>query len=283
MQGSKKVAVVTGTSAGGIGFFTALAFAKAGFISYGTVRDPSKGEALLEEAKKRNLGDRVKIAILDVTKEETVEKGFKEILEREGHIDVLVNNSGIVLYGAFESMSAEDFHSVFNTNVLGAISCTQQVLPSMRERHSGTIINVSSGLGVFAFPLISTYCASKAALESVSQALAQEVKPFGIRVMVSQPSFTKTPILEVTHYGNRTLPEPNPYQQMIEATQAYNNSAKQNAQDPAEVAQHIVDAAISTDVDRFRIQHSESTAAFIAGILKDPTGLNIPPIPQKWS
>jgi len=176
MQENKKVAVVTGASAGGIGFFTTLAFAKAGFISYGTVRDSAKGKALLDEAARLNLGDLVKISVLDVTKEDTVEKGFKKILEEEGHIDVLVNNSGIVIYGPLESTAREDFNEVFNTNVLGVISCTQQVLPSMRERRSGTIINVSSCLGVFSFPVVSTYGASKWALEGLSQSLHQELK-----------------------------------------------------------------------------------------------------------
>ena len=177
MQAAKKVAVVTGTSARGIGFFTVLGLAKAGYTVHGTVREQSKGEPLLEEAKKQGLEDRVKIAILrDVSDSNSVEKAFKEVLRQEGHIDVLVNNSAISIPGAFEGISEEDFHEVYNTNVLGVILCTQQVLPSMRQRKSGTIINVSSRLGIVASPMISLYASSKWALEGISQGLHQELQ-----------------------------------------------------------------------------------------------------------
>jgi len=102
-------------------------------------------------------------------------------------------------------------------------------------------------------------------------------------VLVSEPAVTKTPILDQHRFGRRQFgTEPNPYEEAIKGIMVFLNSNKEIGQEPAVVAQHIVDAAVSTDATRFRIQHSQYAENFVGEILKDPKGLNIPPLPPKF-
>jgi NAD(P)-dependent dehydrogenase (short-subunit alcohol dehydrogenase family) len=183
----KKV-IVTGSSRG-IGLEVALAFGRAGFQVFATMRTPAKATELAEKIKAESLP--ITLHPLDVNSDESVKNCFGEIL-KSGPIDVLVNNAGIGLNGSIEEMPISDFKAVMETNFFGAVRCIQGVIPSMRERKSGCIINVTSVSGRLTSSPLGCYSASKFALEAVSEALAQEVKPFNIRVGIVEPGIIDT-------------------------------------------------------------------------------------------
>lgn len=129
---------------------------------------------------------------LDVTQPQAVERVVPEALERVGHIDVLVNNAGFGMVGAVEEVSDGEARQIFETNVMGLLHVTWAVLPHLRERHSGHIVNVSSMTGLFAPPGFGFYSASKFAVEGLTEAMAAELKPLGIRVTLVEPGPSRT-------------------------------------------------------------------------------------------
>ena len=188
---SPQVAVVTGANSG-IGRATALHLAKQGYRVFGTVRSLDKASKL--QSRATELGVTVELIEMDVADDVSVQRGFADIFLTTDHVDVLVNNAGIGGNGVVEESTPQMYHDAFNVNVVGAIRCTQQVLPKMRERKSGTIVNITSVVGKFAAIAQAPYVASKWAFEGVSEELAQELAPFGIRVVIIEPGVTKSSI-----------------------------------------------------------------------------------------
>lgn len=180
----KKVVLLTGASSG-IGYQTAEYLAKQGHIVYGAARRMEKMEPL------REFG--VKPIRLDVTSEESVSEVVETIIKTEGHIDVLVNNAGYGSYGAVEDVSIGEARKQFDVNIFGVATLTKKVLPYMRARHSGTIVNVTSIGGRLTTYFGAWYHATKYALEALSDALRMETKPFGINVSIIEPGGIKTP------------------------------------------------------------------------------------------
>jgi short-subunit dehydrogenase len=178
---TRRVAVVTGASSG-IGEAAACALAAAGFTVYGTSRKAAVGE-------KRG---GVVFLPLDVTDDESVASAVREVLDRSGRIDVLVNNAGVGTAGAAEESSVEQARALFETNLFGSIRMTRAVLPHMREQGSGRIINVSSVLGLIPAPFMALYSATKHAIEGYSESLDHEVREYGVRVLLVEPAYTRT-------------------------------------------------------------------------------------------
>ena len=114
------------------------------------------------------------------------------MIDRSGHIDVLVNNAGYGSVGAVEEFTLEELRAQFETMFFGAVGLTKAILPGMRQRRSGAIVQMSSMGGQFAFPGFGSYCATKFALEGLSEALAEEVAPFGIKVLIAEPGAFRT-------------------------------------------------------------------------------------------
>src|SRR5277367_5766558 len=164
--------LVTGTSKG-IGLSTALVLARAGHTVYATMRDASKAPELAGRAGRENL--RIKISTMDVDSDSSVETAIAEIYKDAGQIDALVNNAGVERNGSIEELPMAEFRAVMETNYFGAIRCMKAVIPQMRQRRSGCIVNVSSIGGRISTSPLGPYCASKHALEAVSEALAQEM------------------------------------------------------------------------------------------------------------
>ncbi len=185
------VAVVTGANSG-IGRATALHLAAEGFSVYATVRSVSKADKLLAMAA--DLGVTVHLVELDVADDESVRAGFAEVLAQTGHVDLLVNNAGVGPIGVAEHTPVSVYADTMNVNLYGAVRCVQAVLPSMRDRRSGCIINIGSITGKVALAAQSAYAASKFALEGWTDGLAQEVAPFGVRVKILEPGITKSAI-----------------------------------------------------------------------------------------
>ena len=184
-----KNVLITGCSKG-IGLETALAFARAGYKVYATMRNPEKAPALARQAAEESL-DMV-ICTMDVDSDDSVQKCTSKILEEVGFVDVLVNNAGIERHGSVEEMDMADFEAIMNTNYLGVLRCTKAFLPQMREHRKGCIINIASVSGHIANSPLGGYAASKHALEAISEALAQEVKPFNIKVAIVEPGIINT-------------------------------------------------------------------------------------------
>ncbi len=185
------VTVITGCSTG-IGYSTALRLAEDGHLVVATMRDPSASD-LASVAKERDLD--VDVKALDVNDAAAVDDLFREVIASRGAVDVLVNNAGLG-GGSFvvEESSIDYFREIMETNFFGALRCVKAVLPSMRERGSGCIVNVTSQAGRIAMPAMSAYAGSKYALEAATESLAVEVAPFGIRVALIEPGLILTPI-----------------------------------------------------------------------------------------
>src|SRR3954449_6700490 len=163
------VSVVTGANSG-IGRATAIHLAAQGHQVVGTVRDVARATKL--QAMASDHGVEVPLVELDVADDTSVEKGFAEIFDRFGPVDVLVNNAGVGTNGTVEDTPTEAYLDVMNVNLCGAVRCLQQVLPSMRERRTGAVVNITSVAGRFASPAQAPYVASKWAFEGLSEELA---------------------------------------------------------------------------------------------------------------
>ena len=185
------VALVTGSSTG-IGQATALHLARNGYETYATMRNVGAGEGVLAPAKAEGLP--LHLLQLDVTDGASVAAATAEAVRRSGPIDVLVNNAGVGGGGPIEEASDEELRRVFETNYFGAMRTIREVLPSMRERRTGAIVNVTSQGGRVTFASSGVYCATKFALEASSESLAIEVAQFGVRVVIIEPGVVLTPI-----------------------------------------------------------------------------------------
>jgi len=181
--------LITGTSSG-IGLETAIVLSRAGHTVYATMRNPERGAALRKVLDQEQLP--ISIVKMDVDSDESVSAATAAIRAQAGSIDVLVNNAGIERSGSIEGLAFDDFKATMETNYFGAIRAIRAWLPDMRKRQSGCIINVTSVAGRIACSPLAPYTASKFALEALSEALAQEVKPFNVRVAIVQPGIIDT-------------------------------------------------------------------------------------------
>ncbi|MGH9228518.1 MAG: SDR family oxidoreductase [Acidimicrobiales bacterium] len=252
------VAVVTGANSG-IGRATAIHFAAQGFSVIGTVRDRDRATKLGAMATDR--GVEVDLVELDVADDDSVRRGFEQILDRAGGVDVLVNNAGVGGNGVVEETRPSDYLDVMNINLCGAVRCTQAVLPGMRERGSGAIVNITSVAGRVGALAQSPYVASKWALEGISEGMAQELAPFGIRVVIVEPGITKSAIFAKTvDFPHATGAYEAPYQRMF---QMYATGIP-IATDPFEVAE-VIHHAVTTDRPRLRYVTSWGAEELISG------------------
>jgi NAD(P)-dependent dehydrogenase (short-subunit alcohol dehydrogenase family) len=196
-----RTVIVTGCSSG-IGRATAKRLAQAGWTVYATARRI----ASIEDVE----ADGCRTLALDVTDEASMQAAVHAVEEAEGSVDALVNNAGIQELGAIETVPIDRVRALFETNVFGAARLTQLVLPGMRNRGTGRIVTIGSMNGRFTWPGTGYYCASKHALEAISDALRYEVRPFGIDVVLIEPGFVKTPLGE-TAAQRRTDEDQGPY------------------------------------------------------------------------
>ena len=174
----KMVAIVTGGSSG-IGKATATALSRAGYCVY-------------EFSRSGQSDEHVRHVTADVTDRSSVTAGVEAVLMEQGRIDVLVNNAGFGISGAVEYTDPSDAHAQLEVNLFGALNCIQAVLPTMRAQGSGYIVNISSVAAPIAIPFQGFYSAAKAAINSMTLALRNEVRPFGVKVCALQPGDVKT-------------------------------------------------------------------------------------------
>jgi NADP-dependent 3-hydroxy acid dehydrogenase YdfG len=186
-----KTILITGTSSG-FGRDTAETLFRAGHTVYASMRGAEGKNREAAEAL-RKLG--IKTVELDVSDDASVEAGVENVLAEAGKIDVLVNNAGIGSAGVTEAFTAEQAKVIFDTNVVGLLRVTRAVLPSMREKRDGLIINIGSILGRVTFPFLGIYGASKFAVEALTDSLRYEVSQLGVEVVEVQPSAYPTNFL----------------------------------------------------------------------------------------
>lgn len=242
---SSPVWFVTGSSSG-FGRALVVAALERGDRVVATARKP---EALAELAARAP--DRILLAELDVTRPEQVHSVVDAALARFGRIDVLVNNAGFSIVGAVEETSDEQLRATLELMFFGAVSVTRAVLPHMRERQSGTIVQITSVGGITTAPGFGAYCAAKHALEGLSECLALEVKPFGVRVLLVEPGAFRTALFGEAF---RRMPVLDGYESSVGATRAWvEQMAGQQAGDPVKAAHAIVDMASRPSLDVLRL------------------------------
>lgn len=251
-------AVVTGANSG-IGRATAIHLSTQGYDVYGTVRSVTKADKLNAMADER--GATLKLVELDVANDDSVRDGFARILDEAGHVDVLVNNAGVGGNAVAEECPPSLFLDVMNVNLCGAVRCIQAVLPGMRERGSGAIVNITSIAGRVAALAQSPYVTSKWALEGLSEGLAQELAPFGIRVVVIEPGVTKSAIFaKNVDAPNSTGAYDTHYRRLFQ----FYAAGLAQATDPFEVAE-LIEHAVSTDQPQLRYPCSWGGVELVEG------------------
>jgi NAD(P)-dependent dehydrogenase (short-subunit alcohol dehydrogenase family) len=239
---NQKVAVVTGSSSG-IGFETSLTLARSGIFTYATMRNIGKGASIKTVATKEGLP--IRVAQLDVTEDGSINDAVHSIISDVGKIDVLVNNAGYGLNGAFEDLAMEEIKAQFETNLFGVIRVTQAVLPIMRKQKSGIIINISSAAGRFGYPGESAYVSTKFAIEGLSESMEYELEPFGIRVVLVEPGPIRTNFADGMVAAKKSQDRISPYAEFMKKLNAVLASIRENASSPDLVAKVVLKAVTS--------------------------------------
>ncbi len=178
----KKVVLITGSSSG-IGKTTANFLASQNYIVYAGTRFPGKFDTKVENLHPLKL---------DITDSESIQSAIKRVQKEQGKLDILINNAGYALVSTVEDATEEEMFNQFNINVFGLFRVSKQVIPLMREKNSGVIINISSFLGKVGLPLLTHYNSSKYAVEGITDSLRYELKEFNIRVHSILPGFFST-------------------------------------------------------------------------------------------
>lgn len=229
----EKVVLITGASSG-IGLETAKLFQAKNWRVAATMRKPE------EHAELQKIAD-VECFRLDVTDGESIKAAVADVLAKFRQINVVVNNAGYGLLGAFEAASEEQVRRQFDTNVFGLMNVCREVIPMFRKQKRGTIVNISSISGIAAIPFSSLYAASKFAVEGFSESLQYELEPFGIRVKLIEPGPTKTDFYDRSQVlaQKEGLPI---YDERIEKFMEFMNKGGMDAPDGSLVAHTIYDA-----------------------------------------
>ncbi|VFJ13604.1 Uncharacterized oxidoreductase YusZ [Candidatus Nitrosocosmicus franklandus] len=257
-----KVAVVTGSSSG-IGYETALLLARNGFFTFATMRNIEKSENIMETTKKEGL--QLQVIQLDVNDDATVKNAIDKIVEEGKRIDVLVNNAGYGIFGALEDLSIEEIKAQFETNFFGIIRVTQTVLPIMRnQKGGGTIVNIGSVGGQAGVPMLSAYNSTKFALEGLSESMSYELEPFGIRMILIEPGFIKTNIMNSSVLAKKALDQKSPYYSMTQKIKNYFESMVNNPEaSPPEAVAKVILEAINSDHMQLRFTVGNDASAII--------------------
>ncbi len=195
---TKKVVLITGTNSG-FGHLTAKGAAAKGHTVYASMRNVDTKNA--EKAKELSIIENIHVVEIDITNAEQVKSVVNSIIEKEGRLDILINNAGYYGLGITETFTVEDIENMYDVNVKGSWRMMKAALPQMRKQKSGLIVNISSGLGRFSSPFMTVYNSSKFALEGLAEGLHYEVRPFGIDVVIVQPGAFPTEIFNKTTYG----------------------------------------------------------------------------------
>ena len=261
-----EVVLVTGASRG-IGAAIINRLATQGYKVYAGVRENSLKAHLTSEC--------IQLVTLDVTNDQSVAAAVAGILEKEGHIDILVNNAGIMMYGSHENTAIDEAKNVFEVNYFGPLRMAHAVLPSMRAKKKGRIIQIGSRSGFRPLPSLSVYADSKAALLSASQIMAATLTPWNIKVSVIEPGPVNTDLDSISPYGSQLNKDDDPYRDIFGRVDllapALGQALGSGAQHPDEIAE-IVQMVIETIEPALRYQTTENIQNQAAQRAVDPSG-----------
>lgn len=264
---AQEVVLITGGSQG-IGLETAKQLVQEGYRVYATYR-VSSDQSSLNQAISTTNGNLIKL-LMDVSDQQSVQRAVQEVINKEGKIDVLINNAGVLLYGSWESTTIEQAQHVFDINYFGPMRLMQAVMPHMREKQKGHIINVTSRSAFRPLPSLSVYAASKAALHSASESLAVTVKEWNIKVSCIEPGPVDTNMDKHVMRSGRFKPKEDPYLPIFEKAKLALKKG-QSLQPVKEVAQVIVEA-LKNPKSQLRYQTSSQVKKQAAIRSRDITG-----------
>jgi len=268
MQEQKNVALVTGSSSG-IGFETSLLLARTGFHTYASMRNLEKSKNITEIANTEKLP--LQVVQLDVNDGRSVKDAIDKIVAEKDRIDILVNNAGYGLFGSLEDISIEEVKAQFETNFFGVIRVTQQVLPVMRKQNSrGTIVNVSSVGGRIGVPILSAYQSTKFALEGLSESMSYELEPFGIRVVIIEPGFIRTNIINSSTSAKKALDPKSPYFSLMQKVENHFKSMMENASSPPEEVARVILKALTSENPQLRYTVGNDAATIVQARMNMP-------------
>ncbi|HYD60786.1 MAG TPA: oxidoreductase [Noviherbaspirillum sp.] len=264
MAANKPTWFITGASSG-FGMAFARYALEQGYNVVATARTPAKLESLADIAP-----DRLLVHALDVTVRGDAEKAVEAAVKRFRRIDVLINNAGYGIVGALEETPEEELRAQMETNFFGAVAVTKAVLPVMRNQRSGAVVNISSLGGQLSFGGFSAYSASKFALEGMSEALAQEVAPFGIKVLIVEPGAFRTGFAAD---ALKHMPVMDAYREIVGGTREFAHGMHGTQEgDPAKAAAAI-DTALRSPNTPLRLQLGADAVAAVRAhsenLLKD--------------
>ena len=251
------IVLITGTSTG-IGQAAALHFARQGYSVYAGMRNPESGEVLSSAAESEGLS--LSVVANDVCDPSSNQAFVQRAIEESGKIDVLINNAGIAGGLSIEELSTEFLRETMETNFFGAIDLTQRVIPLMRQRRSGTILNVSSSAGRVSVSPTMAYSVSKSALEVASEILAMEMKAFDVRVCIIEPGVVLTPIFGKG--AEAVLNESSPY---LKFYNAFDQAMMPNFLKPEmpETIAQVMQEAVETDSAKLRYLVGQDAVALV--------------------
>jgi NAD(P)-dependent dehydrogenase (short-subunit alcohol dehydrogenase family) len=264
MSRSTQTWFITGTSSGFGRAFAEHALAR-GHCVVATARRTESLAELVASAP-----DRVLAVQLDVDVEGAAEAAVEAAVERFGRIDVLINNAGYGVVGALEETSDAELRALMNTNFFGAMAVTRAALPVLRKQRAGAIVNISSLGGQLSFAGFSAYSASKFALEGASEALAQEMAPFGVKVLIVEPGQFRT---QLAGSGMRHMPVIDAYEPAVGGTRAFARSMHNTQPGDPRKAAAAIEQALSAERPPLRLQLGgdavDAVRAHAEGLLKD--------------
>ncbi|MGA2041198.1 MAG: SDR family oxidoreductase [Bryobacteraceae bacterium] len=248
------IVVITGTSSG-IGLATALELGRAGHKVYATMRNPARAPELSQRAATERLP--ITILTMDVDSDRSVTSCFATVYRQQEHIDALVNNAGMERHGSVEELPLADVRAIMETNYFGTLRSIREVLPHMRERGSGCIVNVTSVAGKISSSPLGAYSASKFAVEAVTEALAQEMKPFGVRVAIVEPGVIDTAMARALDN-----PPPSPYRQAKHMTALFQAVLEQPS--PPSIVAGVIRDVIESGTWKLRHPAGPTAEPFLA-------------------
>lgn len=231
-----RTVLITGCSTG-IGYETALLLARKGYRVFATMRDTGKAGPLREAAR----GLPLEVLALDVDKPASVKRAVAQVKKRAGRIDILVNNAGWGAFGALEEFTDQEVRAQFETNVFGLLRVTKAVLPCMRAQGGGKVLHIGSLAGRMTFAGIGLYCASKHAVEAVTESLRLEARPFNVQVAVLEPGKIKTPFPANRRKAQAFRTGRSSYQRTLQGILRFGDHPHASAPGPEKVAKMIAE------------------------------------------
>ena len=260
---NSNVVLVTGASSG-IGAATAMKLKALGFTVYAAARRIERMQSLTDAG--------IRVIAMDVTQDASMQAGVERIIAEAGQIDVLVNNAGYGSYGSVEEVSLEEGRTQFDVNVFGAVRLIQLVLPHMRARQTGTIVNITSMGGKIHTPLGAWYHGTKFALEAISDCLRMEVEPFGIKVVVVEPGGIKTEWADIAAQKLREVSGDGPYgHQALPMAESMIGRASRERQSPPELIADTIAKAVQArrPKTRYAVGFGARPMIFLRRLLPD--------------